>query len=181
MPPHPPLPTPDDDGDSPLDDGPDTTPPPGAAEAAALRQQYKVDPAGSLRLDKWLWAARLFKTRALAAEEVSRGRLTINGQAVAKPAREVRAGDLLAVRGGGCPQPRELKVLAVSTVRGPAPAARLLYAETEASLAAQAAWRAQRPYQADPALTIEHGRPTKSDRRQLVEWQRWSAQIDDER
>lgn len=165
-----------DGEDDPSDRGPALS----ADEKAALARQYKVDPDGSLRLDKWLWAARLFKTRSVAAEEVTRGRIRINGQAVAKPAREVRAGDVLSIRMGDCPLPRELSVQAVSALRGPAPAARLLYAETGASIAAQAQWRAGRAYQADPATAIEHGRPTKAARRQLADWQRWSASVDGE-
>ncbi len=145
----------------------------------ALARQYKIDPEGALRLDKWLWAARLFKTRALAAEEIGKHRILLNGQDVAKASREVRAGDRLQVRQGDCPQPRELEVLAVSLIRGPAPAARLLFRETPESEATQAEWRAQRSYRVDPATAIEHGRPTKADRRQLAEWNRWSASIDD--
>ncbi len=149
------------------------------AEREALARQYKVDPDGALRLDKWLWAARLFKTRALAAEEIGRHRIQVNGQPVAKASREVRAGDRLQLRQGDCPTPRELTVTAVSLIRGPAPAARLLYRETPESVKAQAEWRAQRSYRADPATAIEHGRPTKAARRQLAEWQRWSVSIDD--
>lgn len=150
-----------------------------AQDDDTLARQYKIDPEGSLRLDKWLWAARLFKTRALAAEDIGKHRIQINGQDVAKASREVRAGDRLKVRQGDCPQPRELEVLAVSLIRGPAPAARLLYRETPESATAQAEWQAQRSYRADPATAIENGRPTKSDRRQLAEWQRWSASVDD--
>jgi ribosome-associated heat shock protein Hsp15 len=71
-------------------------------------------------------------------------------------------------------------VLGLSEVRGPAPQAQLLYAETPESIAAQAEWQVRRPYAVDPAVAMEQGRPTKSDRRQLVEWQRWSASLDDD-
>lgn len=135
-------------------------------------------PLPGMRLDKWLWAARFFKTRTLAGGEVDRGRVHVNGQA-AKPARELRVGDLLSLRQGTCPVPREVRVLGLSDVRGPAPQAQLLYEETPESIAAQAKWSAQRPYSADPAQAIEQGRPTKAARRQLAEWQRWSASIDD--
>lgn len=137
-------------------------------------------PASSpgLRLDKWLWAARFFKTRSLAADEIERGRVRVNGQD-AKPSREVRPGDRVAVRQGDCPVPREVEVLGLSAVRGPAPQAQALYAETAGSVAAQAEWRERRRYAADPALSIAQGRPTKADRRQLAEWQRWSVSIDD--
>lgn len=139
-------------------------------------------PAGaraSLRLDKWLWAARFYKTRSLAAEEVGRGRVMVNGQ-LAKPSRELRRGDLLSIRQGQCPVPRELRVQELSGTRGPAPVAQLLYRETPESLAAQAQWAAERRLHTEPALSIEQGRPTKAARRQLADWQRWSASVDDD-
>ena len=129
-----------------------------------------------VRLDKWLWAARLFKTRSLAAAEVERGRVTVNGQA-AKPARALRVGDRLQVRQG--PLQRELVVRALSRVRGPAPQAQLLYQETPKSLAARQRASEQRRLGAEPALAIEQGRPTKRDRRRLADWQRWSASVED--
>lgn len=132
-----------------------------------------------VRLDKWLWAARFYKTRSLAADEVDRGRVMINGQ-YAKVSRLVRVDDLISLRQGHNPTPREVRVRGLAEVRGPAPVAQTLYAETPESLAAQAAWQANRPYAADPAHSIEQGRPTKSDRRQLTEWQRWSVSIDDD-
>ena len=90
----------------------------------------------SIRLDKWLWAARLFNTRSLAADDIDRGRVLCNGMA-AKPSRELRVGDRLTLKRVGFQQ--ELVVNGLSTVRGPAPVAQLLYAETAESLAAQAA------------------------------------------
>lgn len=136
-------------------------------------------PLPGQRLDKWLWAARFYKTRTLAGDEIERGRVLVNGQH-AKPSREVRPGDRLGLRQGSSPVLREVQVLGLSDARGPAVQARLLYAETPESLAAQAEWQASRPYVVDPAMAIEQGRPTKSDRRQLVEWQRWSASLDDD-
>ena len=139
-------------------------------------------PAGahaSLRLDKWLWAARFYKTRSLAAEEIGRGRVMVNGQ-LAKPARELRRGDLLSIRQGQNPLPREVRVQDLSAARGAAPVAQLLYQETPQSLAAQAKWAAERRLHTEPALSIEQGRPTKAARRQLADWQRWSASVDDE-
>lgn len=134
---------------------------------------------GGMRLDKWLWAARLYKTRALAMECVDKGRVQVNGQHV-KRARELRVGDLVAVRQGAPADiARELRVLGLSAVRGPAPVAQALYAETPASIAAHQVAARARPYLADPAGTIEQGRPTKRDRRELVDWQRWSASADD--
>jgi ribosome-associated heat shock protein Hsp15 len=133
-------------------------------------------PLDRLRLDKWLWAARLYKTRALAAEEASLGRISVNGQA-AKPARELKLGDLLVIRQG--PVQRELQVLGLSAVRGPAPVAQALYAETPQSVAAREAAAARRRMGVEPADTLAHGRPTKRDRRQIADWQRWSASVDD--
>lgn len=129
-----------------------------------------------MRLDKWLWAARLYKTRSLAADEVSMGRVSVNGQP-AKPARDLRAGDLLQLRQG--PVQRTLEVRGVSAQRGPAPVAQLLYAETADSLAARAAVAERRRLGVEPADSLAEGRPTKRDRRQLAEWNRWSASSDD--
>jgi ribosome-associated heat shock protein Hsp15 len=136
------------------------------------------EPAASLRvrLDKWLWAARLYKTRSLAAEEITKGRISLNGQAV-KAAREVRIGDLLEVRQG--PVVRILKVVGLSQVRGPAPVAQALYDETPESRLARETAAAQRRMGIEPADALVQGRPTKRDRRQLVDWQRWSASTDD--
>lgn len=133
-----------------------------------------------IRIDKWLWAARFYKTRTLSAEEVNRGRVQVNGQDV-KPAREVKAGDTIAVRHG--PVTRTVLVLGVSGARGPAPVAQALYAETEESLAARAQAAEQRRLAPEPALAQEHGRPTKRERRTLDQahdnWgERWSASID---
>lgn len=129
-----------------------------------------------VRLDKWLWAARLFKTRALAAEAVDRGRVEVNGTG-AKPARELRPGDRLRVRQGA--DARELVVVALSRIRGPAPVAQALYEETAESIAARQRAAEARRLAAEPALGIEQGRPTKRDRRQLAQWRRWSASVDD--
>lgn len=131
---------------------------------------------GRVRLDKWLWAARLFKTRALAAEQVGLGRVAVNGQ-TAKPAREVRVGDRLDIRQG--PVLRTLDVRGVSAQRGPAPVAQQLYAETPESLAAREAAATRRRMGVEPADSLAEGRPTKRDRRQLAEWNRWSASSDD--
>lgn len=137
-----------------------------------------TDPTDRVRLDKWLWAARLLKTRSLAADEISKGRVLVNGL-VAKPSRELRAGDRIEWRQAGVT--RELIVLAVSDVRGPAPVARQLYAETPASIAAREAAAQQRRLGVEPALALTQGRPTKRDRRQLGDWNRWSASIEDEK
>ncbi len=136
----------------------------------------KPDASGRVRLDKWLWAARFFKTRALAAEEVARGRVSINGLPV-KASREPKVGDLVAFKQGVVA--RTVQVLQLSTVRGPAAQAQLLFAETADSLAARAHLAEQRRMGTEPAQSIEQGRPTKRDRRQLSDWQRWSASAPD--
>lgn len=130
-----------------------------------------------VRLDKWLWAARFFKTRALAVEAIGRNRIEVNGQS-AKPSRDLRIGDTLTVREPGLP-PRTVQVLGLSEIRGPAPVAQALYSETAESLSAREAAREQRRQGIEPAQAIEHGRPTKRDRRQLAEWNRWSASADE--
>lgn len=133
-----------------------------------------------VRLDKWLWAARIVKTRALAVDLIAGGRVAVNGE-TAKASRQLRPGDLLQLRQGN--ESRVLKVLAMSLVRGPAPVAQALYEETAASIAARLAAAERRRVAADPAAAIEQGRPTKRDRRQIertqAEWRRWSASADD--
>ncbi|HEX7638954.1 MAG TPA: RNA-binding S4 domain-containing protein [Burkholderiaceae bacterium] len=132
--------------------------------------------AADMRLDKWLWAARFYKTRGLAAEEIEKGRVHVNGQA-AKPARPVRIADRIEIRQAGTV--RELLVRGLSATRGPAPVARMLYEETEASIAAQQQAAEARRFGVEPAQAQALGRPTKRDRRELADWQRWSASVDD--
>jgi len=127
----------------------------------------------SIRIDKWLWAARFFKTRSLAVEAIGKGRIEVNGLAV-KPSREVRVGDRVTVREPGR-SAREMAVQALSAVRGPAPVAQTLYAETPESIAAREADRERHRMGVEPALALNQGRPTKRDRRVLQDWQRWSA------
>ncbi|MBT9459216.1 MAG: RNA-binding S4 domain-containing protein [Burkholderiaceae bacterium] len=128
-----------------------------------------------MRLDKWLWAARFYKTRSLAAEEVGKGRVQVNSQQ-AKAAKELRVGDLLDLRQGQIA--RTVRVLGLSAVRGPAPQAQALYEETPESLAARAKAAEQQRLAPEPAASITEGRPTKQDRRKLADWDRWSASID---
>ena len=134
-----------------------------------------------MRLDKWLWAARFFKTRALAAEAADRGRIEVNGL-TAKPARELHVDDKLVLRQDGS-EKRTLVVRALSARRGPAPVAQALYEETAESLAERQRAAEARRLAPEPAQAIEQGRPTKRDRRELersqVQWQRWSAALDD--
>ncbi len=114
-----------------------------------------------LRIDKWLWAARFFKTRSLASRACDLGRISANGQPV-KPAREVRPGDLVQVKNDA--GEFHIEILALSDIRGPAPAAALLYRETEASKEARAKLAAER--KAMPRIApIQAGRPSKRDRR----------------
>lgn len=129
-----------------------------------------------VRLDKWLWAARFYKTRSLATDEVGKGRVRVNDQP-AKPSREIRVGDRLSLQQGSLT--RVVIVRSLSEVRGPAPVAQQLYEETPESLHAREEAARQRRFLADPAQTIEQGRPTKRDRRKLADWQRWSASLDD--
>ncbi len=114
-----------------------------------------------LRIDKWLWAARFFKTRALSAKACELGRIESNGQP-AKPSREVKAGDLLHIRSEA--GEFQVEVLALSEMRGPASAAQTLYHETDAS-------REARLKLIDERKTMPHfealrdGKPSKRDRR----------------
>ncbi len=117
----------------------------------------------SFRLDKWLWAARFFKTRSLATEAIERGRVTVNEERV-KPARNVRIGDLLDIDNGSSTW--QVRVEGLSDKRGPAPVAQQLYAETDLSVQRRAQEAERRKLFAEPAEGI-HGRPTKRDRRQL--------------
>lgn len=135
-----------------------------------------MNPESRVRLDKWLWAARFYKTRALAAEEIGRNRVMVNEQ-VAKASREPKPGDRITLRQG--PVTRTVVVVALSNYRGPAPVAQALFEETAESLALRARAAEQRRLGAEPAQAIEQGRPTKKDRRQLADWQRWSASADD--
>lgn len=137
------------------------------------------DPGTRMRLDKWLWAARLYKTRGVAAEAIEKGRVQVNDQP-AKRSRELHVGDRVALRQGQRGEiERALCVVALSEVRGPAPVAQALYVETPESIAARAAAARDRAHGTEPALAIAQGRPTKRDRRDLTAWQRWSASIDD--
>lgn len=129
-----------------------------------------------LRLDKWLWAARFYKTRSLAAEDIDKGRIQVNEQ-VAKASRELRPGDRVDIRQAGG-LVRTVVVQALSAVRGPAPQAQLLYTETPDSIQRRQQYAEQRRQGVEPADTLQQGRPTKRDRRDLADWQRWSASVD---
>ena len=133
-----------------------------------------------IRIDKWLWAARFYKTRSLATDEINKGRIEVNQQ-TAKPSREVKTGDTVSIRREGLV--RTVTVLGLSAMRGAAPVAQTLYADTPESIQAKDAYVQQRRFAKEPALSIEHGRPTKRNRRELQQAQhgwndRWSASID---
>ena len=122
-----------------------------------------MDDGAGVRIDKWLWAARIVKTRALAAEAVKGGRVHVNGQAT-KPSRDVRPGDRVDVTLG---QVRlSLDVTATSDKRGPASEAARLYVETEESVAARERLALQRRLAAQ-AVPEHGGRPTKRERRRF--------------
>ncbi|WP_367065764.1 S4 domain-containing protein [Oryzisolibacter sp. LB2S] len=138
-------------------------------------------PPESMRLDKWLWCARFYKTRSLAVEEIGKGRVTVNGQA-AKAARDLRAGDRVTLRQG--PIVRTVVVRALSSYRGPAPVAQQLYEETPESIAERERAAQARRLAPEPAASLREGRPTKRDRRSMDRLQhdwgdRWSASLDD--
>lgn len=117
-----------------------------------------------MRIDKWLWAARFYKTRSLAAKQIDLDRVQINQQNV-KPAREVKIGDEVLIK-----LEREYKtviVKALSAVRGPAPVAQQLYEETEESRLKREQIAQARKLAYEPARSFEHGRPTKRQRRDL--------------
>ena len=139
-----------------------------------------VAAAATMRLDKWLWAARFYKTRSLATEEIDKGRINVNAQQ-AKPSRDLRIGDTVVMRQG--PVQRTIVVKGLSAVRGPAPQAQALYEETADSIQDRTRAAEARRLAAEPALSIEQGRPTKRDRRDIErtqhDWQRWSASVDD--
>lgn len=116
-----------------------------------------------MRLDKWLWAARFFKTRTLSTDAITGGKVQLNGSRV-KASREVKVDDRLEISNSEVRW--EICVRALSDRRGPAPEARLLYEESAASIAAREIQRETRQLVIDPAADI-HGRPTKRDRRQI--------------
>jgi len=117
----------------------------------------------NVRLDKWLWAARFFKTRSLATDAVNGGKVELNGQRP-KPAKEVKVGDLLRIRVG--PFVHAVTVRALSDRRGPASAAALLFEESAESIAARERLREQ--HRLAPSVQYEEGgRPTKKDRRTM--------------
>lgn len=124
---------------------------------------YKIstEPGARLRIDKWLWAARFFKTRSLAADALEKGRVRIGGAPV-KPAKEVRVGDRVEITIENVVW--QIDVLGVCDVRGPASVAQALYAETEEGRGKRLAEQERRRNFREPTAVL-HGRPTKRDRR----------------
>lgn len=145
------------------------TPSPAPTDTAAdvavtpLEQVPGADPAGRLRLDKWLWAARFFKTRSAAATAIDGGKVRWNG-APAKAAREVKAGDELEILAGE--QRYTVTLRAVNPLRRPAPDARALYEESAESIARRRSAAELRRLAPAPGEGLK-GRPTKRDRRQI--------------
>ena len=117
----------------------------------------------NVRLDKWLWAARFFKTRSMATDAIDRGRVRIDGEPV-KPARNVKLNDKLVIDNGS--DRWEVIVAAISGARGGAPVARTLYFETDDSIAKRELDKVARRLYPEPSLEIK-GRPTKRDRRAM--------------
>lgn len=124
----------------------------------------------AVRIDKWLWAARFFKTRSIAQDALSLGRVLLDGQRL-KASREVKVGDCLRITRGD--ETLEVIVKALSSVRGPASEAQKLYDETLESLQKRERLKQNRLYAPEPSLTIEKGRPTKRQGRQLRALQSW--------
>jgi len=121
---------------------------------------------GSVRIDKWLWAARFFKTRALASKACDLGRIRSN-EVEAKPARDVRVGDMLRVKNEG--GDFHVEVLAISDIRGPAAVAHTLYRETDESVARRQREAAERKAMQQYAPLPER-RPSKRDRRRIIQF-----------
>ncbi|HEY2020712.1 RNA-binding S4 domain-containing protein [Paraburkholderia sp.] len=128
-----------------------------------MNYHVSTEPGAKLRIDKWLWAARFFKTRSLAADALDKGRVRIGGAAV-KPAKDVRVGDLVEIQIESIVW--QVQVLGVCDVRGPASVAQTLYAETAESRSKRQVEQERRRVYREPAATL-HGRPTKRDRRTI--------------
>jgi ribosome-associated heat shock protein Hsp15 len=127
-----------------------------------------VESKEQTRIDKWLWAARFFKTRSLAADAVEGGKVHLNGSRI-KPGHSVRVGDELRVRRG--PYEWVVVVRGLTALRGPASEAQGLYEETEESRANREALAGQLRLQGEPGLGLK-GRPSKKDRREIMGFKR---------
>jgi ribosome-associated heat shock protein Hsp15 len=138
-----------------------------------------------LRADKWLWAARFYKSRSLACEDIELGRVRVNGVSI-KPARELKAGDSVSLRSGS--DIKTVTVLTLSDKRGGAPVAALMFEETAESIALRMQTAEQRRLAPEPSLALQDGRPNKHQRAQTERaarggqgWgDRWSASVSDD-
>lgn len=119
--------------------------------------------SATVRIDKWLWAARFFKTRSLATDAVDGGKVRLNGERI-KPSRSARIGDILDIDNGATVW--EVEVLALSDVRSSASVAQALYAETGRSIIKRQQEAERRKFFSEPGAAIK-GRPTKRNRRQM--------------
>ena len=129
-----------------------------------MHREDENEDDGKIRLDKWLWAARFFKTRSLAAEAIGGGKVSLNGDR-AKPAKPVKLGDEVRVQIGQFAH--IITVRELSDRRGPASVAQTLYEETDESKAARARLAEQLRMAPAPLVYEEKGRPTKRDRREI--------------
>ena len=120
------------------------------------------------RLDKWLWAARFYKTRALAVEAINGGKVHLNQQRV-KPGRNIQSGDILTI--SRAPYQYHITIIALATRRGPAPEAQQLYQESDDSIAQREFMRHQIKNQLLGA-PITHARPNKRERRHIIQFNR---------
>ena len=128
-----------------------------------MNYRISTEAGAKLRIDKWLWAARFFKTRSLAADAVDKGHVRIGGVSV-KPAKDVRVGDFVEVEIERIVW--QVQVLGVCEARGPASVAQTLYSETDESRQKRQAEHERRKTYREPAEAL-HGRPTKRDRRTI--------------
>jgi ribosome-associated heat shock protein Hsp15 len=127
----------------------------------SMNYKISTEPGARLRIDKWLWAARFFKTRSLAADAVEKGHVRIGGATV-KPAKDVRVGDLVEVEIERIVW--QVRVMGVCEMRGPAAVAQTLYEETPEGREKRSAEAERRRTFREPTATLQ-GRPTKRDRR----------------
>ena len=128
-----------------------------------MNPEESEETSKEIRIDKWFWVARFFKTRSFAAEAVAGGKVEVNG-ARAKPSRSIRPGDRLDLRRG--PYEWTVIVRGIAKNRGPAPHARLLFEETEESQRRREAAAAQMKFEQPPEFDLP-GRPSKKDRRSI--------------
>lgn len=134
----------------------------------SIEQRPATRPAEKMRIDKWLWCARFFKTRSLATQAVDSGKVKLDAQRI-KPARDITPGDRLSVQIDEFVW--EIEVVGLSARRGPAPIAQTLYRETEASQLRRQQQLLAHQVNREPSAQLK-GRPTKRDRRQIKRFER---------